>query len=324
MRYAMWMLCLGILCIGSLQADDPPAKKAVQDEVQKQLSAIQSEWNTKRGEFFKKFQEINDQKERAEFYQKEAPKFDAYAERCLKLAKDNPTSPAAADGLLWCFMNGIQGEQEDACAKWLKTNWIAKVELKALNQQLKRYYYLNNPELVSAVFNRVKDAGKDAQVVPILVWVSRQGVYSDQAAKVAGEAQKLMLDQFIDAPEMGDICMSLADSEDSKATETLKKILDKTGHDDVKAKACLALGKHYAKKEATQPDAEKMFERVLKDFPKLDKNVKNMASGELNELKYLSVGKQALEIAGKDLDDKDFKLTDYKGKVVLLDFWGFW
>ena len=24
------------------------------------------------------------------------------------------------------------------------------------------------------------------------------------------------------------------------------------------------------------------------------------------------------------LDGKPFKLSDYKGKVVLLDFWGFW
>lgn len=323
MRFAIWMLFLGIVCTDSLQADDPPAKKSEQADVQKELSAIQSEWNTKRGEFFKKFQEINDQNERAKFYQKEAPKFDTYAERVLKLANENPTAPKAADAVLWCFMNGVEGKQEEACAKWLK-GWIARTELPVLNQQLKRYYYLNNPEVIAAVFEKVKSAGKNEHAVPLLVWVSRQGVYSDQAAKVAGEAQKLMLDQFIEAPELGDVCMSLADSEDNTATDTLKKILDKTKHEDVKAKACLALGKHYAKKEPTHPDAEKMFERVLKEFPKLDKNVKNMASGELNELKFLSVGKPALEIAGKDLDDKEFKLSDYKGKVVLLDFWGFW
>jgi hypothetical protein len=32
----------------------------------------------------------------------------------------------------------------------------------------------------------------------------------------------------------------------------------------------------------------------------------------------------APEIAGKDLDGKAFKLSDYRGKVVLLDFWGHW
>ncbi len=36
------------------------------------------------------------------------------------------------------------------------------------------------------------------------------------------------------------------------------------------------------------------------------------------------VGGKAPEITGKDQDDKEFKLSDYKGKVVLLDFWGNW
>ncbi len=36
------------------------------------------------------------------------------------------------------------------------------------------------------------------------------------------------------------------------------------------------------------------------------------------------IGAEAPEISGKDLDGKEFKLTDYRGKVVLLDFWGNW
>lgn len=36
------------------------------------------------------------------------------------------------------------------------------------------------------------------------------------------------------------------------------------------------------------------------------------------------VGKVAPDIRGKDLDGKKFKLSDYRGKVVLLDFWGNW
>jgi hypothetical protein len=36
------------------------------------------------------------------------------------------------------------------------------------------------------------------------------------------------------------------------------------------------------------------------------------------------VGQPAPEIAGRDVDGKSFKLSDYRGKVVALDFWGFW
>lgn len=38
----------------------------------------------------------------------------------------------------------------------------------------------------------------------------------------------------------------------------------------------------------------------------------------------ISKGNQVLEIEANDLQGKKFKLSDYRGKVVLLDFWGFW
>jgi predicted Zn finger-like uncharacterized protein len=36
------------------------------------------------------------------------------------------------------------------------------------------------------------------------------------------------------------------------------------------------------------------------------------------------VGAVAPEIVGEDLDGNHFKLSDYRGKVVVLDFWGHW
>jgi hypothetical protein len=38
----------------------------------------------------------------------------------------------------------------------------------------------------------------------------------------------------------------------------------------------------------------------------------------------LPVGSAAPEIAGEDVDGAFCKLSDYRGKVVLLDFWGNW
>ena len=38
----------------------------------------------------------------------------------------------------------------------------------------------------------------------------------------------------------------------------------------------------------------------------------------------LAVGQTAPEISGKDLDGKPMKLSEFRGKVVVLDFWGHW
>ncbi len=45
------------------------------------------------------------------------------------------------------------------------------------------------------------------------------------------------------------------------------------------------------------------------------------AKSAIYELRQLAVGMQALEIVGRDQDGVDLRLSDYRGKVVLLDFW---
>jgi cytochrome oxidase Cu insertion factor (SCO1/SenC/PrrC family) len=59
----------------------------------------------------------------------------------------------------------------------------------------------------------------------------------------------------------------------------------------------------------------KLFGRIL---------LGKMAKGELFEMSNLVIGKVTPEIEGEDIDGKRFKLSDYRGKVVLLDFWGNW
>jgi hypothetical protein len=45
-------------------------------------------------------------------------------------------------------------------------------------------------------------------------------------------------------------------------------------------------------------------------------------SGQIKE--GIHEGNRAPEIAGEDADDNSLKLSDYRGKVVLLDFWAGW
>lgn len=86
---------------------------------------------------------------------------------------------------------------------------------------------------------------------------------------------------------------------------------------------------HHAKSPALAPALDrlsntsdsriaKFFERVAKENP--NAAVKEAAAA----IGKLMVGKVVPDIVGEDTDGKEFKLSDYRGKVVLLDFWGHW
>ena len=51
---------------------------------------------------------------------------------------------------------------------------------------------------------------------------------------------------------------------------------------------------------------------------------KDRLVGMLFEAQNLEPGMAAPDIEGQDLDGVAFKLSDYRGKVVMLDFWGDW
>jgi hypothetical protein len=48
------------------------------------------------------------------------------------------------------------------------------------------------------------------------------------------------------------------------------------------------------------------------------------AGGKVFKEERLQIGMVAPEIVGKDVDGNDMKLTDFRGKVTVIDFWGFW
>src|SRR5262249_57890027 len=101
----------------------------------------------------------------------------------------------------------------------------------------------------------------------------------------------------------------------------------RSNRDEVRGMACLILAQVLRGRpdDKKRKESEKLFEEAADKYADVktafDGTVARKARSELFDLRSLSVGKAAPEIKGTDQDGKLFKLSDYKGKVVLLDFW---
>jgi thiol-disulfide isomerase/thioredoxin len=81
------------------------------------------------------------------------------------------------------------------------------------------------------------------------------------------------------------------------------------------------------KADALSTEAIGLFEKAAKEAPDAKVGADTLAKaaeGEIAALKSLKVGAKAPDVEATDLDGKRAKLSDYKGKVVLLDIWATW
>jgi hypothetical protein len=162
-------------------------------------------------------------------------------------------------------------------------------------------------------------------------------------AKVKAESEQLFKD-FAEKhvsnmkPERIARVVQIFSSYGGKGAETLaRSLLEKDTRPEVQGPACLTLAQMLKgradetattdPKEAdkTREEASKLFERAVEKFADVKTGfrgtVGSVAKRELFDIRHLSVGKPVPDAEGEDQDGQKFKLSDYKGKVVLLDFW---
>ncbi len=131
----------------------------------------------------------------------------------------------------------------------------------------------------------------------------------------------------------------LAKSGSSAVGQQLRLLLAKAADNEQRGQASFALARNlirqyehaYQKQDKAASKLVEEAESLLKevaakygDIPFSREKLADHVPDVLFELKHLTVGKTAMEIEGEDTDGKTFKLSDYRGKVVVLDFWGHW
>lgn len=68
-------------------------------------------------------------------------------------------------------------------------------------------------------------------------------------------------------------------------------------------------------------EAEALLEQVVREDAELGLNLGEPAGRELHRLRRLRIGQTAPELVGVDIDGEPIRLSDFRGKVVVLSFW---
>lgn len=110
----------------------------------------------------------------------------------------------------------------------------------------------------------------------------------------------------------------------ARAIELLEAVARGSAKPAIQAKALSALLEPLSRSGLADAASRRkaLLERLSKEYGDTPEGQRAKATlnGEVN----LAIGAEAPDFTTKDAEGVEFKLSDYRGKVVVLDFWGFW
>jgi len=132
-------------------------------------------------------------------------------------------------------------------------------------------------------------------------------------------ALEVLRKDYSDSKELGKYVREFSMTEGDDVVELLKEVLAKNPDRETRADALKVIIGNREQALADAGDA-KRSEAVLKEIEAYRKRI-----GAFKDLvKDVFVGATVPEVQSKDLDGKEVKLSDLKGKVVVLDCWATW
>ena len=158
-----------------------------------------------------------------------------------------------------------------------------------------------------------------------------------------------LMSSYSDSPDLDDLAKALAKSSkpDEQAEKWLVELIEKSPKEKVKGAATLELIGYLEKlqtalssvdaddtseylnrrtDEELSAKIDSLLKTCVEDFADTRYGRSTVGAAAAMKLAQmnLKVGRVAPDIVGVDLDDVEFKLSDYRGKVVMIDFWGDW
>ncbi|MFT4843449.1 MAG: hypothetical protein ACI8UD_000032 [Planctomycetota bacterium] len=163
--------------------------------------------------------------------------------------------------------------------------------------------------------------------VPFLGWVALWSANK----KAATKSVEAILDRHADSVDLLEVAEYIGVLRRAVGEELHGKVLDKllvSKHAMVKANALFSKGYSMVATRGLTPSAEDLSKgkELLAECARLAPGTELALRANAPEFEKtrLQVGMKVPDIVGQDLAGVPFKLSDYRGKVVVIDFWGDW
>jgi peroxiredoxin len=217
-----------------------------------------------------------------------------YLKRFLQLADSAPDDAAAVDALIWMITFGFDGFEFSQAIDRLAQNYADRRDVGEAALTLGQSVSTSSEKLLRAVVEKSPD-----QSVRGLACLALGRYLKHQAERVLTiredpELVKRWETKFVD---------------EGAGNEYFVRFINRDP-------------------DALMKEAESVFERTIKEFGAetfpLVNSLRKDAQAELDEIRNLCVGKPAPDIVGQDIDGKPFRLSDFKGRVVVVSFWATW
>ncbi len=224
----------------------------------------------------------------------------------------------------------LSSEFEAAMHAWMKEARAVAAAAEESGAESYEFPEQPNADFVPKFQAGAKRFAGTEGAVPFLAWVLQNGGADRDAAKAA---LKSIAANHIASPKLESIAGMLpylgrmVGEEDASAF--IAKLEKQSGSPLLKTVAAYTVRAEILK---SAPLGSDQYKKARAEVMALAKQVKSenadmlegMVMSEIKVREEFGIGNVAPDIVGIDLAGVEFKLSDYKGKVIMVDFWGDW
>lgn len=184
------------------------------------------------------------------------------------------------------------------------------------------------PRLMKIVEANPADPG----AVRALCWLATQA----NGTPESGKAVELIGTRYAGSAGVWEAAQQLYRTPRPQAEPVLRAIIKANTHEQDRCAAMQALATvlfnasenvNTPAGKADRDEAKQLFQDIVANYPQTTVNgfkPADQSAAVLFEMENLAIGCTVPEIEGKDVNGDKFKLSDYRGKNVLIVFWGSW